>query len=142
MPESMTSESANQPPQRASVPLQRIVRRRLPTRAEWNEVLELLGPTGNRPIETVLWVLQKYRQICATLQECVQKHHLGLGGEHIDTLAVEEIDRLRAALQRIRNYPVHSEPVGGAMAMQDIAHEALNLNTPNDSDKPREKGST
>lgn len=29
------------------------------------------------------------------------------------------------ALQRIRDYPVHSEPVGGAMAMQDIAGEAL-----------------
>lgn len=30
------------------------------------------------------------------------------------------------ALQRIRDYPVHSEPLGGAMAMQAIADEALN----------------
>lgn len=29
------------------------------------------------------------------------------------------------ALTRIRSYPVHSEPVGGAMAMQDIADETL-----------------
>lgn len=33
--------------------------------------------------------------------------------------------KLIEALRRIRDYPVHSEPVGGAMAMQDIAHEAL-----------------
>jgi hypothetical protein len=33
------------------------------------------------------------------------------------------------ALERIRSFPVHSEPVGSAYAMQDIAHEAL---TPND----------
>jgi hypothetical protein len=32
------------------------------------------------------------------------------------------------ALERILRYPVHSEPVGGAMAMQDIAHETLSLN--------------
>lgn len=38
----------------------------------------------------------------------------------------EERDALRAALQRILEYPVHSEPVGGAYAMQDIAFKALN----------------
>lgn len=37
--------------------------------------------------------------------------------------------RANEALRRIRNFPVHSEPVGGAYAMQEIAHEAL---TPND----------
>lgn len=35
--------------------------------------------------------------------------------------------RLREALDRIVRFPVHSEPVGGAMAMQDIAYEALNF---------------
>ena len=38
----------------------------------------------------------------------------------------EERDALRAALQRILEYPLHSEPVGGAYAMQDIAENALN----------------
>jgi len=38
-----------------------------------------------------------------------------------------EISRLKNALLRIRNFPVHSEPVGGAYAMQDIADEALKL---------------
>ena len=33
--------------------------------------------------------------------------------------------RMLDALERILRYPVHSEPVGSAMAMQDIAHETL-----------------
>ncbi len=33
---------------------------------------------------------------------------------------------LRNALLKIYHFPVHSEPVGGAYAMQDIAHDALN----------------
>lgn len=37
----------------------------------------------------------------------------------------KERDQLREALQKILSYPVHSEPVGGAMAMQDIAQAAL-----------------
>jgi hypothetical protein len=40
-----------------------------------------------------------------------------------------EITRLRTALEQIQSYPVHSEPVGGAYAMQDIAHDALYPNT-------------
>jgi hypothetical protein len=37
--------------------------------------------------------------------------------------------RMLEALERILRYPVHSEPVGGAMAMQDIAHETLSPNS-------------
>lgn len=33
--------------------------------------------------------------------------------------------RMLEALKRISDYPVHSEPVGGAMAMQDIACVSL-----------------
>lgn len=36
--------------------------------------------------------------------------------------------RMLDALEKILRYPVHSEPVGGAMAMQDIAHEAMSPN--------------
>lgn len=36
-----------------------------------------------------------------------------------------ERDRYRTALMAILNYPVHSEPVGGAYAMSDIADAAL-----------------
>jgi len=37
-----------------------------------------------------------------------------------------EVARLRDALERIRDYPVHSEPVGGVMDIQGIALKALN----------------
>ena len=39
---------------------------------------------------------------------------------------LSEISRLRSTLERIRSFPVHSEPVGEAYAMQDIADAALN----------------
>lgn len=42
----------------------------------------------------------------------------------------EEVDRLREALRSIQSFPVHSEPVVGAMAMQDIARDALRTATP------------
>jgi hypothetical protein len=46
-----------------------------------------------------------------------------------DWLAMHlENKRLRFALESIRSFPVHSEPVGGAYAMQEIAHHALNPN--------------
>jgi hypothetical protein len=38
---------------------------------------------------------------------------------------LNELSRMKAALRRIYEYPIHSEPVGGAMAMQDIAKDAL-----------------
>lgn len=34
-------------------------------------------------------------------------------------------DQMRAALEHIRAYPIHSEPMGAAMDMQDIAFKAL-----------------
>ena len=36
--------------------------------------------------------------------------------------------RFQSALRRIVGYPVHSEPVGGALEMQDIANKALDPN--------------
>lgn len=33
----------------------------------------------------------------------------------------------KSALIRIHDFPVHSEPVGGALEMQDIAYKALTL---------------
>lgn len=42
-----------------------------------------------------------YVSLCTRLQECVQKHHIGLGGEKLDQLVVTHIDRLTTALQRL-----------------------------------------
>ena len=37
----------------------------------------------------------------------------------------ERVKRLEEALERIARYPIHSEPIGGAMDMQDIASKAI-----------------
>lgn len=39
---------------------------------------------------------------------------------------LDELDQLRKALDRIQSYPIYSEPIGGALEMQDIAYKALN----------------
>jgi dihydroneopterin aldolase len=43
-----------------------------------------------------------YVALCTRLQECVQKHRIGLGGEKLDQLVVTYIDRLTTALQRLQ----------------------------------------
>jgi len=43
---------------------------------------------------------------------------------HVESLLADGV-RYKLALDKILKYPVHSEPVGGAYAMQDIAFEAL-----------------
>jgi hypothetical protein len=43
----------------------------------------------------VKWLADEYQQVTARLQECVQRHHLGLGGERVDELVCDEVDRLR-----------------------------------------------
>lgn len=37
-----------------------------------------------------------YGRMCDTLQQCVQKYKLGLGGELVDELVVAEVERLKA----------------------------------------------
>jgi hypothetical protein len=53
--------------------------------------------------------------------------------EHMQAERVRVVTRneqLEAALHKIAAYPVHSEPMGGAMAMQDIALNVLNEQSP------------
>jgi hypothetical protein len=40
---------------------------------------------------------EMYTEVCAPLQDCCQKYHLGLGGEFVQELVVAEVDRLREA---------------------------------------------
>lgn len=42
-----------------------------------------------------------YTAMCDKLQACVQRFHLGLGGEHVDDLVVEEVARLRSENERL-----------------------------------------
>lgn len=46
---------------------------------------------------------ETHLRMCATLRECVQKHHLGLGGEHLDTLVVQRIEAQTAAIQEAQS---------------------------------------
>ena len=38
-----------------------------------------------------------YTQVTSPLQDCCQRHHLGLGGEMVHELVIEEVDRLRSS---------------------------------------------
>lgn len=76
-------------------------------------------------------VAPKDKTPAANLGEIVTK---AAGGDVSQKAFVEDFRKnysaakqaaMKRALERIRDYPVHSEPVGGAMAMQDIADEAL-----------------
>lgn len=61
-------------------------------------------------------------------QRCGRFYDLREGQEPTplcDECAQAEWAIFRRALERILEFPVHSEPVGGAMAMKDIAHDAL-----------------
>lgn len=55
------------------------------------------GGSPDKLAENVEWLLTRYSEMCTVLREAVHRHNLGLGGEKIDTLVVNELDRLRAA---------------------------------------------
>lgn len=74
----------------------------LPTRKQWDKVTKALGPCGDSSPETIVWVLNSYRRICGRLQECVQKHNLGMAGYHVDEIAVTAIDGLMKAHTELR----------------------------------------
>lgn len=44
-----------------------------------------------------------FGEVCEPLHDCCQRHKLGLGGEHVQHLVVEEVDRLSAELSSLRD---------------------------------------
>lgn len=48
-------------------------------------------------------ILEQYVAMCSRLQECVQEHGIGLGGEKLDKLVCDEIKLLRKDLQEERH---------------------------------------
>lgn len=74
--------------------------------------------------------IMKARRKARTLKEFYASH----GRDELKPLVRttitlgEEVGRLREALRSIQSFPVHSESVGGAMAMQAIARDALSPN--------------
>jgi len=61
-----------------------------------------------------------YGAMCDRLHACCQKYHLGLGGEHVDRLVVEEVDRLRALETRVFQFVAMGEPIT-VEAFSDLA---------------------
>jgi hypothetical protein len=54
-------------------------------------------PRNSRALEvadSVRWLVENYKRVTTNLQECVQRHHLGLGGEKVDELVCAELNRL------------------------------------------------
>jgi hypothetical protein len=50
-------------------------------------------------VSQVRWLRGDHAAICETLQACVQRHHLGLGGERIDKLVCDQLDFLMESRQ-------------------------------------------
>jgi hypothetical protein len=53
------------------------------------------GPKG-QVLAIAAVLVSRYKTMCGRLQECVQKHKLGLGGEQVDEVVIAELDRLRS----------------------------------------------
>lgn len=75
----------------------------MPTSSNAEKALE----TAQSQITTLRAKLDELKEthlrMCATLRECVQKHHLGLGGENLDTLVVQRIEAQTAAIQEAQS---------------------------------------
>lgn len=54
--------------------------------------------SATRCLDVVEHVFASHRRMCNTLQACVQKHSLGLGGEPVDEIVV-------AALEKFMRFP-------------------------------------
>lgn len=67
----------------------------------WSEMAKVLEYSQAKTVEDVInhakWLLTSYREMCDRLQEQVQKHKLGLGGEKIDVLVCEALDSALSA---------------------------------------------
>lgn len=57
---------------------------------------------GSPSWDDMLFAFECFNRITTRLQECAQKHRLGLGGEFTDELVCDEVDRLREAMGQIR----------------------------------------
>lgn len=96
-----------------------------------NYTAKLYGKIGRRYIplqmtsEEVDELEQHYRKICTRLQECVQKHHIGLGGEKLDQLVCDHIEAQAAQIQAMREAMTEAaEQLSGFLGFHD---EALSL---------------
>lgn len=95
----MDSQSVNErrsePAQAGSldaVVVPRRLKHRRPTKAEWHAILEAIGPSGVSPAEYLADWIRDQRTMSARMQDCVQKHKLGLGGEKVSDLLIADVE--------------------------------------------------
>jgi formylmethanofuran:tetrahydromethanopterin formyltransferase len=48
--------------------------------------------SASRCLDVVEHLLESHRRMCINLQECVQRHKIGLGGEYIDEVVIRALD--------------------------------------------------
>ena len=67
----------------------------------WSEMAKVLEYPQAKTVQEVIaharWLVESYHAMCSRLQEQVQKHKLGLGGEKIDILVCEALDAALSA---------------------------------------------
>lgn len=83
------------------------------------EALEMFRDEQKRDKAEIKARGEVYGRMCETLHACCQKHHLGLGGEHVDRLVVEEVDRLQKA------FDGEERAAEALMDQRDAAEEAF-----------------
>lgn len=69
---------------------------------EMNEAMTALGKRLDdacAKVKVLAEIESEHVQMCTALQECVQRHGIGLGGEKLDALVVSQIDGMREAIK-------------------------------------------
>jgi hypothetical protein len=59
-------------------------------------IAAVLDCKPDQAVDMARELVSRYKTMCGRLQECVQKHKLGLGGEQVDEVVIAELDRLRS----------------------------------------------
>jgi len=70
-------------------------------------------------------LIERHQEMCSILQDCVQTYNLGLGGEKIDKLVVEEVGRLRAEREELLILCGGESSVQGAKIWMETEFEHL-----------------
>ena len=62
--------------------------------------MEAIGPSGEQPAEYLADWIRDQRTANARMQDCVQRYKLGLGGEKVSDLLIEEVTRKQEKANR------------------------------------------
>lgn len=71
--------------------------------------------TPERCLDVAEHVFATHRRMCSVLQECCQKHRIGLAGEHVDEAVVAQVEKMLAVFSM--NVDVSPAEGGGWLAI-------------------------